>query len=276
MGLLKKAKNQQAYAKIGIFGFPGSGKTHTAMLLAQGIAKKTGSKNIGFFDTETGSDWWVNRMSKGLDLYVSKSVSFSDLLQILKEAPGDSVDILVIDSITHVWRSLVEAYQAKFNKNDLTMMDWNRIKQQWANYTRAFLNSPIHIIVCGRGGYTYDFERNQHGKLEPKKTGTKMKAEVEFEFEPSLVIEMRAEQENGTLVNYGHVKKDRSDKINGADFKMPGFQNFEPHLECLNIGGNHKGVEENAGKDEKKFKDEKGTGAKEARQKLSDKQKAGF
>ena len=70
-----------------------------------------------------------------------------------------------------------------------------------------------------------------------------MKAEVEFEFEPSLVVEMSTDQENGTLVNYAHVKKDRSDKINGKDFKMPKFKDFEPHFSCLNLGGEHVGVE---------------------------------
>ena len=254
MGFLKKAKNEQAYAKIGVLGFPGAGKTHTAMLIANGIAKTTGKKQIAFFDTETGSDWWVNRMDKNVDLMVAKHSSFNALKAVIKECIDDKIEVLVIDSISHIWRSLIEAYQDKFKKTDMTMLDWARIKQQWSTYTIMFLNSPIHIIVCGRAGHTYEFEKNSYGKLEPKKTGTKMKAEAEFEFEPSLVLEMYTEQDGGNLVNYAHVKKDRSDTINGKSFKMPTFKDFEQHFEQLNIGGKQKSIEDNNGDDKSNFK----------------------
>ena len=270
--LLKKATNQSAFAKVGVFGFPGSGKTHTAMLIAQGLAKKTGAKNIGFFDTEKGSDWWVNRMDKGLELYSIKSSSFNDLLQVIHEAPNDGIPILVIDSITHVWRSLVDAYQAKFNKQDMSMLDWTKVKKQWAKYTMAFINSPVHIIVCGRAGHTYDFEKNSYGKIEPKKTGTKMKAEVEFEFEPDLVIEMTAEQAESGLINMAHVKKDRSDNMNGKNFNMPTFKNFEPHFNGLNIGGSHVGLEKN----KSEFKESQADPAPDPKQNLKKKSGSAF
>lgn len=273
MGLLKKAKNEQAYAKIGILGFPGAGKTHTAMLIAKGIAKKTNKKQIAFFDTETGSDWWVNRMDKNVDLLVAKRSDFNALKNVINECIQNKVEILVIDSISHIWRSLIEAYQEKFKKTDMTLVDWSRIKQQWATYTLMFLNSPIHIIVCGRAGHTYEFEKNQYGKLEPKKTGTKMKAETEFEFEPSLVMEMYTEQQDGKLVNYAHIKKDRSDTINGTSIKMPTFENFTSHFKNLNIGGKQKSIEENKGTDKSNFKTESVPENKTTKQNIKEKLK---
>jgi hypothetical protein len=64
MTIFKLAENLQSYAKIGIFGFAGSGKSFTSTKLAIGAIKmfraKTlpyAEKPIFFLDTETGSDW---------------------------------------------------------------------------------------------------------------------------------------------------------------------------------------------------------------------------
>lgn len=253
-----------AYAKVGFFGFQGSGKTHTAMGIAFGICEAIGANRIAFFDTETGSDWWVARMPAVVELLVVKSRSFDDLCAVIQECEQEVIPVLIIDSITHVWRDLIESYTRKLHRKRLEFQDWNIVKGEWGRYTDLFINSRVHIMVCGRAGYEYDFDYNEDGTKDLIKTGTKMKSESEFGFEPSLVIEMermseaRQEIENITdrrkkqahkpkigskWIHRAHVLKDRADKINGETFDNPTFDNFQPHFAALNIGGEHLGVD---------------------------------
>lgn len=65
----------------------------------------------------------------------------------------------------------------------------------WAQFTETFLNSKAHIILCGRAGNTSEYqEKEDGGKKELISTGTKMKAESEMGYEPSLLVEMVAEK----------------------------------------------------------------------------------
>jgi len=271
--LLKEAESTTAYFKCGILGFQGSGKTYTASLLAIGIGNAIKNKTIAFIDTETGSDWLIPKLkSEGFKIYTKKSRAFGDLVDVIKEAEGNGIGILIIDSITHIWRDLCDSYDKKLNrKGRLQFQDWAILKGEWKIYTDLFINSSLHIIVCGRAGYEYDYDYNEDGTKDLIKTGTKMKVESEFGFEPSLVIEMERvtpskqimdelqeisdpklkRQRKQTFkphigskwIHRAHILKDRADVMNGQSFDNPTFKDFKPHFDFLNIGGQHLGVD---------------------------------
>jgi len=272
MKILKKAENTLAYFKCGILGFPGSGKTYTATLLAIGICKAINKPSVVYFDTETGSDFLLPKLrAEGIDTYQVKSRSFSDLLATIKESESEGMGCLIIDSITHVWRDLCDSYDKKLNRRGrLQFQDWAIIKSEWKGYTDHFINSRLHTIVCGRAGYEYDYDFNEDGTKDLIKTATRMKVESEFAFEPSLVIEMERTSEakeeikthlgksdrkskdakqthkppaGSKWIHRAYVLKDRTDTLNGETFDYPVFKNFEPHFRALNIGGDHLGVD---------------------------------
>jgi len=257
MSLLKPMTGEAGYLKAGLLGFQSSGKTRTAVELAIGTRAHFGLKEpIGFFDTESGSDYVRKLIEKrtGAQLLGIKSHSFSDLMQVAEESVG-AVSVLIIDSITHIWREVCESYLAQVNdrlrraaeknrrtfypRKKLEFNDWDPIKNIWTRWTNFYLNSPLHIVVCGRAGYDYDMQEDEEGKKkELVKTGIKMKAEGEFGYEPSLLVEMeRIQQIDGPvhrLLHRATVIKDRSDVLNGRQAEDPGFVFFKPHLEFLN------------------------------------------
>lgn len=246
-GLLKKAVNGTAFAKIGLMGFAGSGKSLTATKIAIGLAKTEKDKarhNVAFFDSEKGSDFLIKRFQEaGVDLYVHKGRAFKDLIYYIRECEASGISVLIIDSISHVWRDLCDSYQERTKKQRLTMNDWNILKKQWKEFTDLFIGSSLHIIMCGRAGYEYDMQENDDGKNEMIKTGTKMKVEGETGFEPDLLLEMeRVETKNG-IINRCWVLKDRSDTINGKSFDMPTFETYRSFYNYINLGGSHAGVD---------------------------------
>lgn len=246
MALLTKAINQQAYLKFGTLGFPGAGKTFTAMLIATGLHKYIKSdKPVAFLDTETGSDWVISKFEKaGIELLVKKTRAFKDLLAVVDEAE-QTCDIIIVDSISHIWVDLLQSYLKSKNKTRLAFQDWGIIKPTWAKFTDKYLNSKIHFILCGRAAIDYDYFENDEGKMELYKKGTKMRAETEMGYEPSLLFEMEREsKKNG--VGWNHrctILKDRSDTMDGMVINNPSFEDFLPMIETLNLGGEHLAVD---------------------------------
>lgn len=267
MGLLKALPNEASYLKAGFQGFQGSGKTYTATLLACAAYRHFNlSGPIAFFDTETGSDYIAGTVKEltGQDLVRVKSQRFDDLMEVTREVEAAGIQMLLVDSMTHVWRELCDSHLNAVNevaarkgwrtRANLEFQDWNPIKTRFNDWTRWYLSSRVHTLICGRAGYNYDHEKDERGKKELVKTGVKMKTEGEFGFEPSLLVHMEQEQDitgdSVRMSNSATVLKDRFDEIQGRreilaitgereslEDKLGrtwGF--FAPHVKRLNPG----------------------------------------
>lgn len=256
MSILRKLGMGQGYVKAGFQGFAGSGKTYTATELAIGVRdffKLEGP--IAFFDTEGGAEYIAKkvRAATGMDLVGVRSRSLADLLATVRECEQAGVSVLIVDSITHVWKELQDSHLAGVNRArqakgmkprySLEFQDWNPIKTKWEEWTSLFLNSRLHIIFCGRAGFSYDHATNEEtGKKELVKTGTKMKAENEFGYEPSLLVEMEQVdvglrgKGKKTKINRATILKDRFDVFCGMSIDAPKFKDFLPHVRELKAG----------------------------------------
>jgi hypothetical protein len=252
MAMLQPAQNKMAYAKVGLYGGAGSGKTYTAALIAIGLHKFAGStKPVGMFDTEPAASYIIPLFTEaGVPFLVyDESRALVDLMRFMDEAEAEC-SVIIVDSITHVWRDAQASYLAKINdglarknRKPITRLEfhhWQPIKAAWASFTDRFLSSRVHVIVCGRAGNIYEYQKNEEtGKQELITTGTRMATEKELGYEPSLLVEMVPVREEGKIVNRALVQKDRADKLNGAELDMPTFDSFKPHFEALNLTGPH-------------------------------------
>jgi hypothetical protein len=267
MSLLEPMDDAQGYVKAGFLGFPKSGKTWTGVSLACGIHKHFKCKKpIAFFDTEGGSVYMNNRVKAtiGSGLVGMRSRSFDKLLEMAHNVEAEGHEILVVDSITHVWRELCDSFLQQINEQrkkngrwalkKLEFQHWDGIKSLWSKWTDWYLNSPVHVIILGRAGYIYEHEKNEEtGKSELIKTGTKMKVETDFGFEPSLLVEMegiRQPDRDGVEVSFQRatVIGDRFGVIMGQQHDFPSqadtsptfrpdvFEFFKPHIQLLTPG----------------------------------------
>lgn len=253
-----EAVADQAYAKFGFFGLQGSGKTYTATKVAIGLHKLLterglpggGDTPVFMLDTETGSDW-IRPMfeAAGIKFMVNKTRAFKSLEPSINEVEK-AHGILLIDSVTHYWTELQDAYARKKNRDELQFQDWRWIKRMHqGGFTDLFVNSAAHIITCARLGNEYSTAVGQNGKAEIQKTGIKMKAETEFGYEPSLLCVLERFQsllpsgKVGKVWRTASVLKDRGNCIDGKSFENPTFDSFMPHIAKLNLGGTHVGVD---------------------------------
>ena len=265
---LQELGNDQAFLKCSIFGVQGSGKTRMATEIAIGLSKYLKSKKPVFFlDTETGSAH-VKRFfdESGIKLVGKKTRGFSELIRQVGVAERNC-DIMIIDSVTHFWLELCEAYRMKRyackrcsgtrtidgkdcpNCNGsgaitdrLAMYDYYPVKNEWARFVMEMTNSKLHMLICGRSGNEYESQENLEGKKEIIKAGTKIKAESEFGYETALRLETKRERVEAGYEYFATVLTDKYDVINGKEFKFPKFADVLPHIALLNLGGEHVGA----------------------------------
>ena len=120
------ALNLSAALLIGLFGQSGSGKTYTMAQVAIGVHKRIGSKKpIVYFDTEKAGRH-LRRLFKeaGIEVLYKESRTLADLTATMKFCRDGGSDVLMIDSLTHVYENFLQAYQQQKGRNRLQFEDW--------------------------------------------------------------------------------------------------------------------------------------------------------
>ena len=234
--------NTKPYFKAALEGFAGSGKTYTAAQVAIGLYKRVGSKKpVIIFDTEKAAKFLKPMFAaEGIEVLVRESRSLADLRETMSRARQGLTDLLIIDSISHVWEDFLKAYAEKVRRTRLEFQDWGIIKPTWKNeFSDPFVSDPYHIIMTGRAGYEYENEINKEtGKREIYKSGVKMKVEGETAYEPDLLVlmERMQEMEGGSIkkvIRQATIIKDRSTVIDGQTFENPTYKEFAPAVEVM-------------------------------------------
>lgn len=237
MAGFRKAKAEQASLKKGIYGPPGSGKTFTALLLAEGLAELCG-KRVAYIDTERGTDFYCQAVPQrqihpeAFDFDALYSRSLTEVCDATYKLNSDTYGVVVVDSVTHIWEAARNAYEGRMTKaGTIPFHAWGKIKKPYKEWIAYLLSSPFHVIFCGREGNEYE-EDDETGEL--KQVGKKMKAEGETPYEPHILIRMEPHKEKSGTVYRAIVEKDRTGILAGQTIDNPCFENIcEPLLPLL-------------------------------------------
>lgn len=229
MAGFRKAKAEQAAIKMGIYGPPGSGKTFTSLLIAEGLARASG-KRIAYVDTERGTDFYCKAAPRSVhpepfDFDALYTRSLTEVLKAVRDTSPDEYGVIVLDSVTHLWEAAIAAYGGNQTRaGTIPMHAWGKIKKPYKDLMAFLLSSPMHVIFCGRQGTEYATDEETD---ELKAVGVKMKAEGETPYEPHILIRMEAikprkTMEMATIVAY--AEKDRTGVLAGRSFVNPSFE----------------------------------------------------
>lgn len=244
----RKAKAEQAVIKMGFYGATGSGKTLTALLCAEGLAKLTG-KRIAYIDTEPGTDFYIKENPErtvhpaAFDFDAVYTRRISEVLNAVRSLDPNVHSVLVIDSITHIWEAAILAYQGRTTSiGTIPFQAWAQIKKPYKEILNLAMSLPCHLFICGRQGN--EFRKDEEtGELEA--IGKKMKAEGETAYEPHTLIHMEAIKPSlkragggkyATAVITAYGEKDRTSMLAGKIIEWPNFDNLvAPILPLLGI-----------------------------------------
>ena len=219
---IRKAQREGARVVIGLAGVSGSGKTYTALKLAQGLAKGKAGK-VGLLDTE-------NRRGSLYADILGEPFLIGDLLppfsperyvEAIREFADAGVDVLVVDSMSHEWEGTGgcdDIAQAERNP----VVGWKKAKLAHKSMMNALLQSPMDVIVCLRAREKVDFSDPK----APRSLGVQPICEKNFLFEmtASLLMEQSGERQTVlkcpadlvSILGRGHGFLSESD---GADIR---------------------------------------------------------
>jgi KaiC/GvpD/RAD55 family RecA-like ATPase len=114
MSAFQKPTPLKAALKMALYGPAGSGKTFTALLLAEGLARQSG-KRVAYADTEQGTAFYAQQVRErtihpeGFDFDVLHSKAITEVLAGVRGLDLDTYGVLVVDSISHLWDSCKNA-----------------------------------------------------------------------------------------------------------------------------------------------------------------------
>jgi AAA domain len=241
MGTFRKPQPLKAALKMGLYGPAGSGKTFTALLIAEGLAN---GKRIAFVDTEQGTAFYGQDVSArqphplAFDFDVLHSRSITEVLAAVRGIDPAQHGVVVIDSISHLWDSCKNAYTGKLTRQgSIPFHAWTNIKKPYRDLMHLLLTAPYHVLICGRQAVEYG-EDEASGELAA--VGYKMRAEGETGYEPDLLLrlEQRRTKREPRAVPTAHVEKDRTGVLAGQSIAWPSFANVAKPLLGL-LGATH-------------------------------------
>jgi hypothetical protein len=236
MAGFRKAKAEQAALKIGMYGPPGSGKTFTSLLIAEGLGLTSG-KRVAYVDTERGTDFYCKHVPsravhpEAFDFDALYTRSLTEVLAQVKGLDTSVYGVVVLDSVTHLWEAAIAAYGGNQTRaGTIPMHAWGKIKRPYKELMSTLLSSPMHVLICGRQGTEYATDEETE---ELKAVGLKMKAEGETAYEPHILIRMEAikpkkTHELASIVAY--AEKDRTGVLAGRSFINPTYESMIKQL----------------------------------------------
>lgn len=206
-----KAERKQAKIKLAVCGPSGSGKTYSALLLASGLGKK-----LAVVDTENGSASLYSDLVPFDVMELKPPFTTEAYRAAIKQAVEGGYDVLVVDSLTHVWSGeggLLDQKNVLDSRGGNGYVNWKTITPKLEALVSDILHSDIHLLACMRSKQEYILQANDKGKQEPHKVGMApiMRDGVEYEFTTVFDIAMD---------HSAVVSKDRTGLFEGQTFRV--------------------------------------------------------
>lgn len=209
--MFQRATKKQSRLRMALIGPAGSGKTFTALSLAQSLGSQ-----IAVIDTEHGS------ASKYSDLFafdVCELTSFSPdtYIQAIRVAEQAGYDVLVIDSLSHAWMGKDGVLEFK-DRVGGGFNAWREATPLHNKLVEAILSTRVHVIATMRSKTEYIVEEYEDGgrkKSRPRKIGMQPVQRDGLEYEFDVVADL---DESNTL----YIGKTRCSILKGQIYEKAG------------------------------------------------------
>jgi len=212
----QKATKKSAKLRLGLCGPAGSGKTYSALAIASGLGKR-----IAVIDTEHGSaSLYADKYS--FDTLNLESFSPDAYVEAIKAAESEGYEVVVIDSLSHAWMgkdgALEQVDQAtKRSGSKNSYFAWRDVTPKHNALVEAIVQCKAHVIATIRSKIEYAVDKDDRGKVSPRKIGTAPIQREGMEYEFSVWGELDLEH------NY-IVSKTRCSVLTGKVIHSPGEQ----------------------------------------------------
>lgn len=210
----KKAEKTQAKLRMALIGPAGSGKTYTALKVAQGLGER-----VAVIDTERGSASKYADLF-GFDVLELESFEPENYIAAIAAAEEAGYDVVVVDSLSHAWSGrggileFVDREAAKSPRSN-SFGVWRHATPKHNRLVDAMLGSRIHVIATMRSKMEYVQAQGADGKTEIRKVGMQPVQRDGLEYEFDVVGDL---DDRNTL----SITKSRCIELAGQVIEKPG------------------------------------------------------
>lgn len=227
---IRKATKKQLKLRLALDGMTGSGKTYTALAIADGLGKK-----IGLIDTEhRRASLYADEFS--FDVIELDTFSPLKYVEAIHEFENAGYDVIIADSISHAWMGKDGALQqvdnaAKRSQSGNSYVAWREVTPIHNEFVETMIRCKAHLIVTMRSKMEYVLETNEKGKTVPRKVGLAPIQREGIEYEFDVVGDLNGEHE---MI----ISKTRCKALDGKIFAKAGKDVAKLLLEWLDSGEN--------------------------------------
>ena len=208
---IHKARREQAKILVGLTGASGSGKTHSALVIGQGMVQTikdhAGSdycgKGLCLIDTEKlrASLYADKELEGSLAALSFDTIEFDPpytperYIEAIALAESSGYDVIIIDSISHEWNStggvLSIVNQLSQVKGSSSFNVWAKVTPRHNAFMEALTSKKAHTIITMRTKSHWVIEKDeQTGKHKPHKVGTEPQQREGLEYEMIILLEL--------------------------------------------------------------------------------------
>lgn len=226
---IHRATKCRAKLRLGMSGPAGSGKTYSALLIAQGLGGR-----IGLIDTEHGSgDLYADLLPEGYDvLQLTPPFTPARYIEAIHAFEAAGVQTIIVDSLSHAWSGeggSLDRHGKIADRSGNSWQAWRQVTPEHNALVEALLQSPCHVIATMRSKTEYVQEKDERtGRQVVRKIGLApvMRDGIEYEF--TIFMELDSQ-------HLAHVGKDRTRLFDGMIIK-PDEQTGRELLAWLDSG----------------------------------------
>jgi len=223
MSVIRKASRSSIPLKIGIMGISGSGKTYSALKLAQGLCQDP--SKIVVIDSETtgtisdfenqyenrkrGSDFYDNLLGKPFSvLPIEPPYTPKKYEKAINLCVAEGFEVIIVDSATHVWDGQGGVLDIH-NSLGGQLTHWKETNTHHMTFINAMMNCSKHVIATVRMKKKLEASKNDKGKTQITKLGEKAIQRDGFEYDLHVVFEINKESHKA------EIDKDRTGLFEG-------------------------------------------------------------
>lgn len=214
---IKKALLNDFKLRLSLGGTSGSGKTYTALMLAQLMGGKT-----CVIDTErkSASKYAKEFARMGFEYDVIELDDFhpNNFIAAIQQIETAGYDTIIIDSTTHEWAGkggCLELHD-QFTRADRAgngYAAWAKVTPLHTAFIDAIIGSSCHVIATVRSKSDYVQEKGENGKTQIRKVGLASVQRDGMDYEYDIMLEIDTD-------HVATVAKTRCSALNEKVFRL--------------------------------------------------------
>jgi len=215
--LFEVATLDNSYVRMAITGASGSGKTLTALKIANVLAPQG---RVVVLETERDTArLYINHLDTPKPYYIKKLTSGvpKNYIKWVTNAANEGFEVCIIDSLSPSWNG--KGGVLSIADNDIR--GWKTATPEYIELVECItgFNTRMHVIATLRSKMQYELTTDPvTNKLVVRKLGKAPIARDEMEYEFDIVGDMNMDH----VLSFNNIGKTRCSELDGKTFEKPG------------------------------------------------------